>query len=107
MGASRRTSRRALLVRDPASRTRESRDPSRSHLLPVRQALLGALHLLFLRAGLLLDQVVLQAAARLGGGEDLGPRGRALAEEHRVLLAGRPVLAVHALDAPRVRSDPR
>jgi tetratricopeptide (TPR) repeat protein len=79
----------------------------RPHLLPVRQALLGTLHLLFGGAGFLFDEVVLDAAHRLGGREDGFPRRGAFAEVHGIpSTIARPVLAVHALDAARVRLDP-
>src|SRR5260221_1356184 len=56
------------------------------------------------RAAFLLDQIILDSAALLGGLKDLLPRRRAFAEQRLVALGriGRPILAVYRVDAARV-----
>jgi hypothetical protein len=80
----------------------------RPQLPVVRQAALGHRELAAGRTDLLLDVVMLDAADALGGIEDAHPRRIAFAEGHRItpIVAGPPVLAVHAADAARVRFDP-
>src|SRR5262245_46405465 len=81
---------------------------STPELLEVLQAALHRRQLPAARgARLLLDQVVLDAARRLRRLEDPLPRRGALAERDGIPAARRPVLAVHAPDAARVRVDPR
>ena len=78
---------------------------------PVREAALGGFD--FREAAtFLFEQVVFDAADRLGRGDDVLPRGDAFADEHTVgffirLGAGRPVFHVHAANAAGVGLDPR
>ncbi len=81
--------------------------PSRMHLLPRRQAPLRRLERA-VPAAFLFDQIILDASHTLGGFENLRPRRVAFAEQNPISfsLPRRPVLAVQAVDASRIGSDP-
>src|SRR5712692_1535547 len=78
-----------------------------SQLLPVRQALFGALELLVGGTLLLFDEVIFNATRLFRRVEDLCPRRHAFAKQRPVAGRRRPVLAVNALDSSWIRVDPR